>query len=82
MTTTAAQRRRSRPTSPPVNNAFDELPLALTVDGVCRVLDLSEPALRRWIALGTLRVVRAGTSVRVLRADLADFLRRAPETAR
>ena len=64
---------RPRPLDLPAD--FADLPRLLSVAAVCGALDVRERSVRRWIADGRLLCVRAGTRVRVLRADLIAFLR-------
>ena len=47
------------------------------VAGQCRV---SERTVQRWIATGELPVLRPGRSIRLRRADLVAFLKRARQT--
>lgn len=54
-------------------------PLSYTIDGAVAATGISERQFRRYIADGTLRVRRNGTSIIILRDDLIEFLRELPE---
>ncbi|MBL8752684.1 MAG: helix-turn-helix domain-containing protein [Planctomycetes bacterium] len=68
--------RARRSSTPELPADFADLPRVLTVGAVCDFLDVRERSVRRWIADGVLRCIRAGRRVRVLRSDLASFVSR------
>ena len=64
-------------------NALPLALLLLTVETVAEVLHLSVRSVRTLIALGELPVVRVGArAIRVLQADLTDFIERRRNAAR